>query len=72
MGTRNWKEPTKVQAGFMGVLTLLFLTSNLLAVLVEGRPATTFYWVTQAMNLALLALSLWWFRRAAKSRPTPS
>jgi hypothetical protein len=65
---RNW--PTKGQAVIMGVFALLLLASNAVAVLWEGRPATGFYWVIQALNLALLVWSLWLYRRAAKRAKT--
>lgn len=55
----------------MGAFALLWLANNAAAVLWEGRPATGFYWVMQTLNLALLAVSLWLYRRAVKSPPVP-
>lgn len=72
MGTRNWKQPTKVQAVFMGLFAVLLFASNLYAVLAEGAKATVWYWIVQALDLALLAFSFWWYQRAAKNPPAQS
>jgi hypothetical protein len=69
MGFRGNKQPTKVQAVFMGVFALFLFANNLYAVLAEGAKATVWYWVIQALNLALLAFSFWWYRRAANNPP---
>ncbi|WP_165968747.1 hypothetical protein [Arthrobacter crusticola] len=45
---------------------LLWMASNAYSVLAEGRTATGFYWVTQAMNLAFFVLCVWLFIRAVK------
>jgi hypothetical protein len=34
--------------------------------LVEGQPATVLFWIVMALDLSLLALSLWLYRRAMK------
>jgi uncharacterized membrane protein len=70
MGVRKRKQPTKVQAIFTGILALMLLANTASAVLVEGRPATVFFWLAMALDLALLVLSLWLYRRAAKNPPT--
>lgn len=72
MSTRDKHRPTKVQAVFMGVMALLLLANTAVAVLVDGRPATAFLWTVVAMNLALLGLNLWLYRRAVKSPSTRS
>ncbi|MBB6405406.1 hypothetical protein [Arthrobacter sp. AZCC_0090] len=72
MATRDWKQPTKVQAVFMGLFAVLLFASNLYAVLAEGAKATVWYWVVQALDLALLAFSFWWYHRAAKNPPAQS
>jgi hypothetical protein len=66
MGARRRKWPTKGQALTMGIFALLWLANNAYAVLAEGRPATGFYWGMQAVNLAVLAVCLWLYIRAAK------
>lgn len=66
MGAKEKKQPTKVQAVFTGLLALLLLTNTAMAVLVEGRPMTVFYWIVVVLQLSLLALSFWLYRRAAK------
>ena len=40
MGFRSNKQPTKVQAVFMGVFALLLFANNLFAALAEGAKAT--------------------------------
>jgi sterol desaturase/sphingolipid hydroxylase (fatty acid hydroxylase superfamily) len=72
MGTRDWKQPTKVQAVFMGLVAVLLFANNLNGVLAEGVKATVWYWVLQALDLALLAFSFWWYHRAAKNPPAQS
>jgi hypothetical protein len=72
MDAGNKKHPTKVQAVFMGTFALLLLASNFYGVMAEGAPETVWYWIIQTMNLALLAFSLWWYRRAAKNPPSQS
>ncbi|PVZ52235.1 hypothetical protein [Arthrobacter sp. H-02-3] len=67
MGVKKWTQPTKVQAVFMGIFALMLLANNVVSVVIEGRSATVVYWTIQALNLALLVLSFWWYRRAAKS-----
>jgi hypothetical protein len=69
MGAREKKQPTKVQAVFTGLLALLLLTNTAMGVLVEGRPATGFFWIVMALDLGLLGLSLWLYRRAVKLPP---
>jgi hypothetical protein len=69
MGAKEKKQPTKVQAVFTGLLALLLLTNTAMAVLVEGRPITVFYWIVVVLQLSLLALSFWLYRRAAKRAP---
>jgi hypothetical protein len=69
MGAREKKQPTKVQAVFTGLLALLLLTNTAMEVLVEGRPATGFFWIVMALDLGLLGLSLWLYRRAVKLPP---
>jgi hypothetical protein len=71
MGVKGWRWPTKGEAVIMGVFALLLLASNAVAVLWEGRTATGVYWAVQSLNLALLVVSLWLYRRAAKrAKPT--
>ncbi|MCA4135646.1 hypothetical protein [Arthrobacter sp. M4] len=70
MGAWNRKQPTKGQALFMGVIALLLATNIVVAVLVEGRPATVLFWIVLAMDLILVAMSLWLYRRAVKRPPT--
>lgn len=72
MGTRNWKQPTKVEAMLMGLIALLLFASNLYGVLAEGAKASLWYWILQALNPALLAFSFWWYHRAAKNSPKQS
>jgi hypothetical protein len=69
MGAREKKRPTKVQTVFTGLLALLLLTNTAMGVLVEGRPATVFFWIVVVLDLSLLALSLWLYRRAVKLPP---
>lgn len=66
MGVRKKQQPTKIQAVFMGVLALLMLTNTATSVLLEGRPATVFFWIVMALDLGLLGLSFWLYRRAMK------
>lgn len=70
MGLRKRKQPTKVQAFFTGILALMLLTNTASTVLVEGRPATFFVWFVMTLDLALLMLGLWLYRRAVKNPPT--
>ena len=70
MGVRKMKQPTKVQAIFMSILALMMLANTASAVLVEGRPATVFFWLAMALDAALLVLSLWLYRRAVKDPST--
>ncbi|UZX02704.1 hypothetical protein F8G81_08815 [Arthrobacter sp. CDRTa11] len=58
--------PTKGQAVFMAVMSLLWMASSAVAVLVEGRPATLFFWLVMAMNIVLFGVSVWLYRKAAK------
>jgi uncharacterized membrane protein len=69
MAVREKKQPTKVQAVFTGVLAVMLLANTAAAVLLEGRPATPFWWAILALDLALLGLSVWLYRRAAKNPP---
>jgi hypothetical protein len=69
MGARKKQQPTKVQAVFMGLLALFLLTSRATTVLVDGQPATVSFWIVIALDLGLLALSLWLYRRAMKLPP---
>ena len=66
------KQPSKGQAMFMAVIALLLLASTMFAVLVEGRRATAFFWVVVVIDLALLGLSVWLYRRAAKTTDSRS
>jgi low temperature requirement protein LtrA len=66
MGARKKQQPTKVQAVFTGLLALFLLTNTAMKVLVEGQPATVLFWIVMALDLSLLALSLWLYRRAMK------
>jgi hypothetical protein len=59
------KQPTKGQAVVMAVVALLFLLNNI-STLFEGRPMTVFFWISVALDLSLLVLSLWLYRRAVK------
>jgi hypothetical protein len=61
------KQPSRGQALFMAVIALLLLASTVFAVAVEGRRATVFFWVAVVMDLALLGLSIWLYRRAARA-----
>jgi hypothetical protein len=72
MGTRNWKQPTKAGAVFMGLIAVMWLANNLYAVLAEGARATVWYWIIQTMNLALLGFSFWWYHRVTKKSPEQS
>ncbi|WP_136017909.1 hypothetical protein [Arthrobacter silvisoli] len=65
-------QPTKVQAVVMGIFALALLANNTVAVMFEGRRATLAYWILQILDLALLLMSIWWYRRAAKTPPTRS
>lgn len=67
---RKW--PTRGQALAMGIFALLWLVSNWISVLYEGRAATGLYWTVQSFNIVLLAVSVWFYARAAKhsSKPT--
>jgi hypothetical protein len=56
----------------MGVIALLWLINTVYAVLVDGRPATVFFWIVMAMNLGWVTVSFWLYRRAAQSPPTQS
>jgi hypothetical protein len=69
MGAKAKKQPTKVQAVFTGILALLLLINTAMAVLVEGRPITVFYGIVVVLDLGLLALSFWLYRRAVKLPP---
>lgn len=64
------KQPSKGQSLFMAVIALLLLASTVFAVVVEGRRATVFYWVTVVIDVALLGLSIWLYRRAGKTTDT--
>lgn len=64
------KQPSKGQSLFMAVIALLLLASTVVAVVVEGRRATVFYWAAVVMDVALLGLSIWLYRRAAKTTDT--
>lgn len=65
-------QPTKVQAVFMGIFALALLTNNTVPVMFEDRHATVGYWIAQTLDVALLLMSIWWFRRASKTPPTRS
>lgn len=69
MGAREKNQPTKIQAVFTGLLALLLLSNTAMGVLVEGRPATGFFWIVVVLDLGLLGLSLWLYRRAVKLPP---
>jgi hypothetical protein len=69
MGAKDKKQPTKGQALFMGFIALLLVTNTVVAVVVEGRPATVFYWISFALGLTLVAVSVWCYRLAVKSPP---
>jgi hypothetical protein len=71
MGIRNRRRPTRTQAVLFGFVALLLLASNAVAVLLEGRPATATYWVLTAMNLGLLGMSVWAYRRAPQTPRKP-
>lgn len=70
MGVWKRKQPTKAEAIFLGVMALLFLITTAWPVLAEGRPATVFFWVAVVLDLAILVVSAWLYRRAAKNPPT--
>jgi len=72
MTTQRKNQPTKGQAVFMAAIALLWLASNAVAVLVEGRPATVFFWLVMAMNVVLLGVSVWMYLRAARNARTSS
>lgn len=59
-------QPSKGQAVLIGVISFLWLASNAVAVLVEGRPATLFFWLVLAMNIVLFGVSVWLYRKAAR------
>lgn len=69
MSARKKQQPTKIQAVFMAILAVLLLTNTATSVLLEGRPATVFFWLVVALDLALLGLSVWLYRRAMKLPP---
>lgn len=71
MSTPRKNQPTKGQAVFMAAVALLWMASNTVSVMVEGRPATLFWWLIMAMNIVLLGVSVWLYWRAAKI-PGPS
>ncbi len=56
----------------MAAIASLWLASNAVAVLVEGRPATVFFWFVMAMNVVLLGVSIWMYLRAARNSRTSS
>lgn len=62
------KQPSNGQSLFMAVVALLLLASTVFAVVAEGRRATVFYWVAVVIDVALLGLSIWLYRRAGKQR----
>lgn len=72
MRSKARKWPTKSQAVAMGVLALLWMASNWVSVLYEGRSATGFYWAVQGLNLVLLAVCVWLYRRAARKPLKPT
>jgi hypothetical protein len=55
----------------MALIAVLLLATTVFAVVVEGRQATLFYWLAVVIDLALLGLSIWLYRRAAKATDTP-
>lgn len=65
---RKW--PTKGQALILVVIALLWLVNNAYAVMVEGRSPTGFYWGIQALNVAVVLVGLWLYRRAVKRTPS--
>lgn len=66
MAGRKREQPTKAQAVGLGVVVLLGLSSAVTGVVVEGRPASFFYWVFVAVGIALLIVAAWLYRRALK------
>jgi hypothetical protein len=66
MSALRKNQPSKGQAVFMAVISLLWMASNAVAVLVEGRPATLFFWLAMAMNIVLFGVSVWLYRKAAR------
>jgi hypothetical protein len=71
MGIRNRRRATRTQAVLVGFVALLWLASNAVSVIFEGRPATAIYWVLTAMNLGLLGMSVWAYRRAPQAPRKP-
>lgn len=66
MSTPRKNQPTKGQAVFMAVMSLLWMASNTMSVMVEGRPVTLLWWLAMAMNVILLGVSVWLYWRATK------
>lgn len=67
MSSRRKNQPTKGQAVFMAVIASLWMVSNAVAVLVEGRPATLLFWFVIAMNVVLFGAAVWMYLRASKT-----
>ena len=65
MSSRWKQQPSKFQAVFMAVLACFWMASNTVAVLVEGRPVTFFFWLSMAINIGLFGACVWLYLRAS-------
>lgn len=65
----NRRQPPRVYTVFTAGIALIGLTTIAVEVFVDGSPMTGFRWAILVLNIALLAGSIWAYRRASKPQP---